>query len=137
MEDIRLIAEELRELIADAKLSVAKADAAATKLNKTIKTMWAIAALCSIPFLYSFVDIHVRISKAEGSMDFFTEKYMPKDDIYRLFVQKIDALAVHMMEDEWKRTQLYEITKNEKYKTDLQVQQLIKAFFEEERRGGD
>jgi hypothetical protein len=132
MEDIKLIAEELRELIQDAKHSVAEANMAAVRLNKTIKTLWVVAGICIIPFLYSFVDIHVRTSNLEGTL---ANKYMPKDEIYRIFVQKVDALAVHMMEDSWKRTQLYEITHDEKYKTDLQSQQLIKAFFEEEHRG--
>ena len=113
--------EELRELIVENRALIAK-------MKKMMNGMLVIAGIVFIPFFYSFVDINVRVSGLE-------EKMMPKDDVYRLFVQKVDALAVHMMEDEWKRTQLYAITKDPKYKEDQNTVTLIKAFFGEERRG--
>ncbi len=123
---------EFRQLLEENKAFIAEGKALIAKMRKILNVMLVVAGIVFIPFFYSFVDVHVRVSKLESSMK---DNVLSKDEIYRVFVQKVDALAVHMMEDDWKRTQLYEITSNPKYKTDLSTQQLIKAFFSEEHRG--
>lgn len=134
MVDYKTPEQELKELIQENKAFIAEGKALITKMRKILNVMLVVAGIVFIPFFYSFVDIQVRVSSLEKSL---SDKMMPKDEIYRIFVQKVDALAVHMMEDDWKRTQLYEITKDESYRTDQSTKQLIKAFFEEERRSGE
>jgi hypothetical protein len=90
----------------------------------------AIAAVVFIPFLYSFIDIRVRVADIEGD-------YIPKDEMYTVFIQKVDALSVHMMEDDWTRTQFYKVTKDDYYLNDNSTRNLIKAFFQETHRSAD
>lgn len=101
------------------------------KLRRILNTMIVITGIIFIPFLYSFVEIQVRLSKLENSV----EKIEPVEFYYNKFVQKVDALAIHMYEDQWINTQLYKITNNEEYKDSEARKILIEAFFNETRRG--
>ena len=101
------------------------------KLRRILNTMIVIAGIIFIPFLYSFVEIQVRLSKLENSV----EQIKPVELYYNKSVQKVDALAIHMYEDQWITTQLYKITKNEEYKNSEARKILIEAFFNETHRG--
>ena len=101
------------------------------KLRKILNTMIIIASIIFIPFLYSFVEVQVKLSKLEGTV----EKIEPVDFYYNKFVQKVDALAVHMYEYQWINTQLYKITSDEEYKNSEARKILIEAMFNENSRG--
>lgn len=108
---------------------IVESQALLKKLRKILNTMLVIAGIIFIPFLYSFVEIQVRLSKLENNIE-------PKDFYYNTFVQKVDALAVHMYEDQWINTQLYKITNDEEYKNSEARKILIEAMFNETHRGG-
>lgn len=110
---------------------IAESQALLKKLRRILNIMIIIAGIIFIPFLYSFVEIQVRLSKLEDSV----EKIEPTEFYYNKFVQKVDALAVHMYEDQWINTQLYKITNDEEYKNSEARRILIEAMFNETHRG--
>jgi hypothetical protein len=129
-EQLKQYIEESRKLIIEHRLLADENRSLLTKIRKLINSGMAIAAVVFIPFLYSFIDIRVRVADIEGD-------YIPKDEMYTVFIQKVDALSVHMMEDDWTRTQFYKVTKDDYYLNDNSTRNLIKAFFQETHRSAD
>ena len=103
-----------------------------TTLRKTLNVLIVIAGIVFIPFLYSFVDIQVRLSDLQSQIN----NTVPSDKIYESFVQKTDALAVHMYEEDWMRTQWYKLTHDEEYKK-AETGKLIEGFFSSAHRGAN
>lgn len=126
----RHMEDKLTSLIEETNRVIKQAEEAVAKLRKIMNTMLVLLGIFAVPFLYSFVDMNSSINYLEK--EGVTKEMLQEsnDKMYEAFVTKIDALAVHMFERDWMKTELYQITKDEKYReTDDQVKQIIKAFF--------
>ena len=119
---------ELKSLIRESKEMLAK-------LRKILNTMLVVGGIIFIPFLYSFVDVQVQLSHLKENSVTKEEFKESNDEAYRIFVQKVDALAVLMYEHDWNRTQFYKITHDESYKKS-EVKVLIESFFSDKHRSG-
>lgn len=128
VENLRQLIAANQELVVKNEQIVQKSQELLRKLGRTLNIMLIVAGIIFIPFLYSFVDINVKISNLE-------EKKVSREEMYEKFVQKVDALAVHMFEQDWINTQLYKITSDPEYKNSQAREILIKGFFEETHRG--
>lgn len=126
-EQLTTLEGRLNSLIDKAENTIIDAKQEIERLRKIVNKMLTIAGILFIPFLYSFVDVRVKISDLQSAQ-------MPKDDMYRLFVQKTDALSVMMYRQDWVNTQLYKITQDTYYKDNDEVKDVIKAFFSEQHR---
>ena len=121
------IEAELDKKIKDIDTLIIEATNVLKRLRKLVNIGIGVATVMVVPLFLSFMVSNERITRLE-------EKQMPKDDIYNKFVQKTDALALHMFENDWQRTQFYKITHDSTYKDD-NLKGLIDAFFSEDSRG--
>lgn len=120
-----------------------KMESSQSMLNKLLKGMTYMAVPIILAVVVGWTNTVLKVDRNEKGLtelrrDIAVDlagNFVSKDKIYRVFVQKVDALAVHMFETDWINTQLYKITSSEEYKDSEARQILIDGFFNETHRG--